>query len=307
MASEKENQDMTIYNEKESKGKLQQEFGLPPFTVFDCKQKYYIDRKKFWKDQGLKGDLGRSEAVKANNIEGWLNKNGKRSSGLNDLSIFDPVITEFFYRWYCPSGGTVVDPFSGGATRGFVASKMGLNYFGIDVRSCQIDSNIEQCKDLIPKPNYILGDSLEKLCDVERSDLVFTCPPYGNLEIYSELKEDISTMGYSDFKLKYSHIILETYKAMKQDSFSIFVVGNYRDKKTSEMYDLYSMTVNAFFACGAKMFDSVVLSTQIGSAAMTAARPFKKSRKLTRTHQNILIFYKGDLDKTIKKLTQTAN
>jgi hypothetical protein len=299
--------DMTIYNEKESKGKLQQEFGIPPFSVFDCKQKYYIERKKFWKDQGLRGDLGRSETVKANNIEGWLKKNGKRSSGLSDLSIFDPVLTEFYYKWYCPKGGTIVDPFCGGSTRGFVASKMGLKYVGIDVREIQIDSNVSECEGLDPMPEYILGDSLEKLSEVQSSDLVFTCPPYGDLETYSDLKSDISNLNNSDFRLKYSHIILETYKKMKQDSFAVFVVGNYRNKKTYEMHDMYSMTANAFFACGAKMYNSSILSTQIGSAAMTAAKPFRKSRKLTPTHQNVLVFCKGDIHKAIKKLTQITN
>lgn len=33
-------------------------------------------------------------------------------------SIFDPVICEIAYRWFCPPGGTVLDPFAGGSVRG---------------------------------------------------------------------------------------------------------------------------------------------------------------------------------------------
>lgn len=29
-------------------------------------------------------------------------------------SIFDPVLCEIAYRWFCPQGGTVLDPFAGG-------------------------------------------------------------------------------------------------------------------------------------------------------------------------------------------------
>ena len=30
-------------------------------------------------------------------------------------SIFDPVLCEIAYRWFCPQGGTVLDPFAGGS------------------------------------------------------------------------------------------------------------------------------------------------------------------------------------------------
>ncbi|MFT7593218.1 MAG: hypothetical protein ACI8R4_000531 [Paracoccaceae bacterium] len=33
-------------------------------------------------------------------------------------SIFDPVLCEIAYRWFCPQGGTVLDPFAGGSVRG---------------------------------------------------------------------------------------------------------------------------------------------------------------------------------------------
>ena len=32
-------------------------------------------------------------------------------------SIFDPVLTEIAYRWFCPSGGKILDAFAGGSVR----------------------------------------------------------------------------------------------------------------------------------------------------------------------------------------------
>jgi hypothetical protein len=49
-------------------------------------------------------------------------------------SIFDPVLCEIAYRWFCPSGGTVLDPFAGGSVRGIVASKR-LAFASITKRS----------------------------------------------------------------------------------------------------------------------------------------------------------------------------
>ncbi|HXF87125.1 MAG TPA: hypothetical protein VNK48_02075 [Xanthobacteraceae bacterium] len=40
-------------------------------------------------------------------------------------SIFDPVLCEIAYRWFCPPGGSVLDPFAGGSVRGIVASRLG--------------------------------------------------------------------------------------------------------------------------------------------------------------------------------------
>ena len=48
-------------------------------------------------------------------------------------SIFDPVLCELAYRWFCPPGGLVLDPFAGGSVRGIVAAKCGRRYIGIDV------------------------------------------------------------------------------------------------------------------------------------------------------------------------------
>ena len=39
-------------------------------------------------------------------------------------SIFDPVLCELVYRWFCPSKGKILDPFAGGSVRGIVAAHL---------------------------------------------------------------------------------------------------------------------------------------------------------------------------------------
>jgi hypothetical protein len=47
-------------------------------------------------------------------------------------SIFDPVLCELLYKWFCTNGGSVLDPFAGGSVRGVVGI---LGYpYGIDLR-----------------------------------------------------------------------------------------------------------------------------------------------------------------------------
>lgn len=97
-------------------------------------------------------------------------------------SIFDPVMCELAYTWFCPSGGTILDPFAGGSVRGIVASKLGRNYVGCDLSTRQIEANRVQgaaiCAD--NPPTWINGNSLdiEKLAEGTRADMVFSCPPY---------------------------------------------------------------------------------------------------------------------------------
>jgi hypothetical protein len=103
-------------------------------------------------------------------------------------SIFDPVICEIAYRWFCPPGGLVLDPFAGGSVRGIVASKLGRRYLGIDLRAEQVAANQEQADTLCgePMPKWVIGDSrgITVLVEAIAADFVFSCPSYADLEVY---------------------------------------------------------------------------------------------------------------------------
>lgn len=52
---------------------------------------------------------------------------------------FPERLAEYFIRSFCPKGGLVVDPFSGGGTTVSVARQHRRRFVGIDVRQSQID------------------------------------------------------------------------------------------------------------------------------------------------------------------------
>lgn len=72
---------------------------------------------------------------------------------MNSTSMFDPVLCEIMYKWYCPKGGKIIDCFAGGAVRGLMAYKFGYNYTGIDLSRKQIEENVKRAKQLRIKPN----------------------------------------------------------------------------------------------------------------------------------------------------------
>jgi DNA modification methylase len=211
-------------------------------------------------------------------------------------SIFDPVICEIAYRWFCPPGGTVLDPFAGGSVRGIVASRLRLRYVGIELRPEQVAANVAQLHLADgPKPEWRQGDAREiarLAADIE-ADLIFSCPPYWNLERYSDDPADLSTMGREEFFVAYGAIIRDALARLRGDRFAVWVVGDVRDEDGGYV-NLPGRTVKAFEAAGARFYNDAILVTAVGSLPVRVGRQFEISRKLGRTHQNVMIFVKGD-------------
>jgi hypothetical protein len=221
----------------------------------------------------------------------WME--GATSSG---TSIFDPVLTELCYRWFSPEGGVVLDPFAGGSVRGIVASHLGREYHGVELRPEQVAANAAQ-RAIAGRiaPTWYEGDSraIQTLCAHVRADMVFSCPPYADLEVYSDDPRDLSTLDYPAFVAAYTEIIAATCAMLKPDRFACFVVGEVRDKRGNYRH-FVGDTVAAFRAAGLHYYNEAILITAVGSLPIRAGRQFASGRKLGKTHQNVLVFVKGD-------------
>ena len=263
---------------------------------------YYIKKEKKEKELGRK--LTKQEFCEIYMQEEAKNSIIKRTDSGGLLSIFDPVLAEVCYYWFCPDGGSILDPFAGGSVRGIVASETGHQYCGVDLRQEQVDANIQQASELLKQdrkqPVYICGNSLniDKLVDGEY-DMVFSCPPYFDLEQYSDDKEDLSNLDYDEFKRQYSEIIRKAVSKLKDNRFACFVVSEVRNRKTGFYRNFVVDTINAFIDAGMEYYNEIILVNAIGSAAIRAPKLFQNTRKVVRTHQNVLVFYKGN-PKTIK-------
>ena len=211
-------------------------------------------------------------------------------------SIFDPVLCELAYLWFSPPGGHVLDPFAGGSVRGIVASRLGRKYTGVDLRAEQIDANEKQAADICtpPMPRWIVGDSTNvKTLAAGEYDLVFSCPPYGDLEKYSDNPADLSTMDFDAFVEAYRKIIAESVGLLRDNRFACFVVGDFRDKK-GFYRNFPGETIRAFEDAGATLYNEAILVTSVGSLPIRVGKQFTTARKLGKTHQNVLVFCKGD-------------
>lgn len=286
-------------NVVEQKGDLKRDFGgANPFSILDAKDSVWQARKKRWNSLGIKSEVGRDAT--AFNMLDWVNQKNAdgviRCGGLHtNTSIFDSVLCELMYRWFCPEGGTILDPFAGGSVRGIVANYLGYHYTGIDIRQEQVDSNNEQADTILDagnKPKWIVGDSNIVLNDdLGQFDMVFTCPPYADLEVYSKLDGDISNMKYPQFIKAFEEIMTKACKQLKHGGMAIVVVGEVRDKK-GNYYGFVADTVKFMQGIeGMKFYNDAVLATMFAASALRAGGNMK-SGKLVKVHQNILMFRK---------------
>lgn len=396
-------------------------------------------------------------------------------------SIFDPVLCELAYRWFCPPGGKILDPFAGGSVRGIVATKLGREYTGIELRPEQVEANRKQWEEIgrgqeegavpVPistkwarhlfacSPEYIRSvchgsccegsdkilvsllpeeqerheaagfavaqgllqpdpktgkcphkradglcavhgsdmkpfgciaspftlnaggtliirnrysrmrchgsgqpayrtfrasldllfgeDEATRICDALDAgdeditaqmtranydalryldglkhgvvgheagmvewivgnsrdvetlapgeyDLVFSCPPYYDLEVYSDREGELSAAAtYETFLTDYRAIVAASAGMLKEDRFACFVVGDIRDKG-GHYRNFVSDTIAAFRDAGCELYNEAILVTALGSLPIRAGKQFSAGRKLGKTHQNVLVFIKGD-------------
>lgn len=310
---------------KNKAGALKERFIIPPFSILDAKLGNWQERKRAWLEIGIKSEEGRDSNITFNRSSQpprvyearnmLRDKTGIDPSWdelidyckkhdipiMDGTSIFDPVLCELSYRWFNIESGKILDPFAGGSVRGIVASKLNMPYYGVDLREEQIAANYKNTTDVLGSdntsdfPTWRCGDS----CEIDEHfqglqvDMIFSCPPYADLEVYSDDPRDLSNMKYENFIHSYSAIIRKSCSMLKNDRFAVFVVGEVRDKQ-GVYRSFVPDTIEAFQKAGLHYYNEMILVNMIGSLAMRVSNQFNNSRKIGKHHQNVLVFYKGN-------------
>jgi hypothetical protein len=285
---------------------LSERFVLPPFSQLDARSGAWQERKRRWLDLGIRSGEGRTARTFADNA-GTDEVSQKILALTGGQSIFDPVLCEMAYRWFCPPGGYILDPFAGGSVRGIVAAVTGRHYVGVDLSADQCTANRAQDADFVGRgiypddmsPEWLDGDSAditELLTDTgygDPFDFVWSCPPYHDLEKYSDDPRDLSNMPWEAFLEVYGAIIGEAIDHLADDRFCGFVVGEIRGKDGFYRH-FVNHTVDAFERAGASYYNEALLVSPAGTLPLRSAAQFVATRKLGRTHQTVLLFVKGD-------------
>lgn len=280
---------------------LADRFVVPPFSILDRRSGLWQDRRRKWLSLGIESEIGRTEdmgflAAAMTGKGGVLEERIKRCGGA--VSVFDPVLCELAYRWFSAEGHRVLDPFAGGSVRGVVAGTLMRDYTGIDLRIEQVEANRAQAGlSTGIEPRWLHGPSQDVLKTIEmldyEADFIFSCPPYADLEVYSDNPADLSNMSSDDFTRAYYEIIALASSRLRQDRFAAWVISDVRDK--AGLYrGLVLNTIDAFAAAGLALYNDLITIDPVGSGALLAAGQFEGTRKVRRMHQHMLVFVKGD-------------
>lgn len=214
------------------------------------------------------------------------------------VSIFNPHLAQMILSAYCPTNAKIYDAFGGGGTRGFIASAMGHDYTGIEVRENEVRRIKEQQIKLQNEFKIIAGDSRTYPIEEESFDFSYSCPPYYDLEVYSEDPNDISTApSYEVFLDGLRQSLIVTRKGLKPGAMCVWVVGNFRDKDGTLRHfngDLVRIAKDV----GLKLWDEVIFWGAAGVAASRSGQ-FEANRKSVRVHEYVLVFKKSNNQPTL--------
>ncbi len=279
-----------LFNKNYNGSKLKDDFLFPPFSVFNARDGDWQKRKKEWKQIMGNTIEDRENALGYSMVMDMIN---------SGTSLFDPVLSEILFLWFLPKDEKILNIFAGDVEPNFVAGFKGIKLDGIELRQEQVNVTEKILKEKnISCVNMICGDAkdIDNLVKDNEYGLIFSCPPYYNLEEYSDLEQDLSTKSIEEFDMIYKEVIKKSYNKLKDNRFSIFVVSETRDKDGS-FTNLVKKTIDFHLDAGFKFYNEMILVTAVGTASLRARQYFEKNRKVARTHQNILVFYKGDINK----------
>lgn len=277
-------------------------FIIPPFSILNSSSEKWQQRKKLWVHRI--NDKAQARSNKLNVYKGnydETNVNFQKAVSFMNIkgdttSILDPVLSEVLLHWFSEENHKVFDPFAGDAVFGFVSAYKNRLFEGIELRQEQVNFNQTLINELNTGSKYICDDALNvsNHFEKESKDFMFTCPPYADLEIYSNLESDLSTMTYEQFFETIEKILIDCYSILKENKFACIVIGEVRHKDTGCYIGLVPKIIGIMERAGFNYYNEIILQTPVGNLMMRAGRYMNQNRKIGKQHQNVLVFYKGN-------------
>ena len=127
-------------------------------------------------------------------------------------------------------------------------------------------------------------------------DMLFSCPPYFDLEVYSDKPNDASNQKeYGAFLDILRTAFTRAVDCLKDNRFAFIVVGDIRAKDGS-YYRFHDHIKDIFCEAGCVLYNEMILAEPLGTLPQRVGR-YMNNRKIGKCHQNILVFYKGDTSK----------
>jgi len=175
-------------------------------------------------------------------------------NGVRSVTNFKPAIAKFIYDTYAPENGRVIDPCAGFSGRlcGAIASNKNLSYTGIDPDERTIKGNVECTSSFKKDYKFNTGFYIDCAEDVMPKlrgnyyDLVFTSPPYFDVEKYSDDKTQsmIKFSQYQEWLDGFLYkIVEESHRVLKNGFYFAINIKNYNNHKIADDFLNYAKKI----------------------------------------------------------------
>lgn len=270
--------DIDLFGEQHKRLSMSDRIGFLPISIW--KPNWEIVKTL----KALVGDAGETRSL--------VGKKMQLLGSKYTTSIFNPHLAQMILSAYCPTKAKIYDAFAGGGTRGFIASSMGHDYLGVEIRPEEVERIERQQVELRTPFTIKCDDSRFYPIDEGVYDFSYSCPPYYDLEVYSTIDGDMSNVStYGEFLSMLKQSLEVTYKGLKSGALCIWVVGNFR-KNDGSLRHFNGDMVRLGEEVGFKLWDELIFW---GASDVAASRSgqFIANRKSVRVHEYIVIFKKS--------------
>lgn len=156
------------------------------------------------------------------------------------VTAFQPYLARYLLQTYAPNAKSVIDPFSGFSGRMLGAASLGMSYYGSDIRKDVVAEGMEIVK-FLNLDNAHLSVSDAEIANLPEADVLLTCPPYGNKEVWLEGQDCKPTDYYIDLCLArfqagtYIFVVDGTEKHKENIALSLSRSNHMNDKSTEQV------------------------------------------------------------------------
>ena len=223
---------------------------------------------------------------------------GSTKGGLpQKMSEFHAGVAENIVRYWSLPGAKVVDPFAGRVTRAVVTTRIGRDYYGYEITPNTHKRALVHFQKLGISPILYMDDGTKLAQTPDNfSDLIYTCPPYYNIEKYESVDGQLSdSKTYESFMEMIDVCAQNCYRVAKPGSFCVWVVADFRDKaldnERGNLMDFHGDVTQSFKKAGWLYHDIIIMENISPFAALTQYQAACK-RYVPKTHEYILVFRK---------------
>lgn len=215
------------------------------------------------------------------------------------FSKFSYGLAEFVIRYWSDIDDLILDPFSGWAIRGAVAITLGRRYLGYEVSWEMRERGVSFLEAVTGQTrlegswgewDIVLDDGciLQGVAN-DSIDLIFTCPPYHQLERYPSAEGQLSDIDdYDEFLEKFRYFFDSSYNVLKPEKYCALVVADWRKDGYKNFHsDCIQLAQDA----GLRLWDIVILKLNSPFTWWRCGMNWEYGY-VSKSHEYLLVFKK---------------